>query len=233
MVLVSAIVSPRLLEVTLPDTSTPPGFWWQWWVQIAIAVGTLSAVVVALFGPWIRSKFAFVQPKLVLSFPRPLGEATPIQMISPDGSTLSESGRYYHLRVSNARRWSPATDVRVLLLQVEEDGPDGNPQVRWTGDIPLIWRHQLVFPATRVIGHEAFADVISVVKGKWAQIQTQMEPLNLDRTKRGATTFILSLQARAAECDSNILRLKISWDGGWADGEQEMRRHLTIDLLGP
>jgi hypothetical protein len=39
----------------------------------------------------------------------------------------------------------------------------------------------------------------------------------------------VTLQARGAEKDSNILRVKISWDGKWSDDKDEMKhQHLVL-----
>jgi hypothetical protein len=43
---------------------------------------------------------------------------------------------------------------------------------------------------------------------------------------------VLSLQAQAAESDSPVVRVKITWDGKWEDGAKEMRRHLFLEPLG-
>jgi hypothetical protein len=32
-------------------------FWWNWWLHLAVAVGTIGAVLVALFGQAFRAKF--------------------------------------------------------------------------------------------------------------------------------------------------------------------------------
>jgi len=205
--------------------------WWRVALDVAIALGTVGAVLVALFGQAFRAKF--FPPKLTLTLADELGEAIPVALIPPEVSgqqPRQEAARYFHLRVTNGRRWSPATGTHVVLLQVEEPGPDGKLQIRWTGDIPLAWRHNTVFPPYRAIGPHAFADLCSVVKGKWLQLHTVLIPFNLETIRRNATALVASVQARATEGDSNVLRVRIFWDGGWADGAQEMRRHLKVEV---
>ena len=198
-------------------------------LDTAIAVGTLSAVLVALFGQAFRAKF--FPPKLSVSLADTLGEATMLMIPPPSGS--NESGRttearYYHLRVTNSRRWSPATDTRVVLLQVEEPGPDGTLQVRWTGDIPLSWRHNTIFPPYRVVGPDAYADLCSVVNGNWIQLHTLVQPFSLRTVRQEPTTMVVSVQALSTQANSKALRLRISWDGKFEKGAQEMQNHLTI-----
>ena len=71
-------------------TETDPSlFWWSWWVQVAIAVVTISAVVVALFGQALRARF--FPPRLALALVHPEGELTRFG----NGHQV----RYYHVRV--------------------------------------------------------------------------------------------------------------------------------------
>ena len=194
-----------------------------------VAAGTLGAVLVALFGQAFRSKF--FPPILTLELADPHGHRTPVTDIPPPESgqdVRTEQALYFHVRVSNARRWSPATQVRVDLLQVEEPGPDGAFQIVWTGDVPLIWRHQHLYPPARTVGPEALADLCSVVKGKWLELHTQLTPHSLQTKKKDSANLLVTLRARSTECDSNVLAVRISWDGGWHDGVTEMQRHLTV-----
>ena len=104
-------------------------------------------------------------PVLQLRLLREEGEKGKIK--HPDGSF--EDARYYHVRVSNTRRrWSPATDAQVVLIRMEEPGPDGAFQVTWVGDVPMRWRNQESSPLTRTIGHEADCDLCCVGEGNMA-----------------------------------------------------------------
>jgi hypothetical protein len=206
------------------------GFWWNWWVNAGVAVGTFTAVLVALFGQAFRGKF--FPPVLSLRVLNPDGELTTVRLRWHEGNEVKESSedaRYYHARVTNSRRWSPAAQLQVLLLQVEEPGPNGKLHVTWSGAVPLAWRHQELFPPARTIGAPADVDLCSVVKDKWLQLHPLVRPFNLDVERRSATTLVLSLQAQANEADSPVLRLEIAWDGKWEDGSQEMRRHLSVE----
>ncbi len=86
-------------------------------------------------------------------------------------------------------------------------------------------------PTLRTIGPDAYADLCSVVKGKWLQLHPLVAPNNFQVVRREPLTFVVTVQARSNETDSAPLRLQISWDGGWHDGAQEMRRHLSMELL--
>jgi len=195
-------------------------FWLTWSVEVAIAVGTIGAVLVALFGQAFRARF--FPPQLKLGLVSTEGEAVVGRNTS--GRTLKM--RYYHLRVSNDRRWSPAHGVRIVLLQVEELGPDGMNQVRWTGDVPFAWRHQQLFPVERTIGAPSDLDLISVSEEPILTIHLLLEPLNLQVRRHTQTTFVLKCQARGNESDSDPLAIKVAWDGNW---HEDMSGHLALD----
>lgn len=206
-------------------------FWMTWWVQLAVAVGTLSAVIVALFGQAFRAKF--FPPKLSLNLVNQDGERTRVRLKWIENEVeqeREEDARYYHIRVSNARRWSVANQVHVVLLRVEEPGADGQFALSWTGDVPLGWRHQQVYPILRTIGPPSDVDLCSVVKDKWLQLHLLVVPYNWEVKRRTRTRLLLFLQARSDEADSTILRVEVSWDGQWHEGAQEMQRHLVLKV---
>ncbi len=207
-------------------------FWWNWWVSVAVAIGTIATVIVALFGQGFRSKF--FPPQLVLKLAVTEGEKARVRLAWLDQGEPKErweDARYYHLRVSNERRWSPANNVQVFLIRMEEQGPDSELQITWSGEVPMRWRLQEVFPPARTIGPAADCDLCSVVKGKWLELLPLVAPYNMDVKRRQKSLVVLSLQARGNEADSPILRVQISWDGGWEDGAQEMKRHLVVKVL--
>lgn len=210
---------------------SPEGhFWISWTVQLAIAVGTLGAVIVALFGGWLRDKLA--PPRLRLTLVDPRGVRSPATLKLPDGTSReTERTRWYHLRVENDRRWAPATDVQVFLLRVEEPNAAGDYRITWTGEVPLRWRHQEFYPLVRKIGYGADCDLCSVVEEKWVELHPLIAPRALKHQWREPFKIILSLEARSLERDSNSLRVHIAWDGRWSDDATVMAHHLTVAVL--
>lgn len=140
----------------------------------------------------------------------------------------SEAARYYRVKVTNRVPWPSASQVQVLLLRVEESGPDGEMQPIWSGDLPIQWMHQEIYPPARAIGPFAFCDLCSAVKHKWIQLHPIIVPNNFPIKRRSATTLVLSLQARGTEGESPVARFQIAWDGKWEDGDTEMARHLVV-----
>ena len=141
-----------------------------------MAVATLLAVFVALFGDWLRAIFRAKFWPPVLRVELLSAEGLPEKIHHPEekkgGLTAVaerfENARYYHLRVSNERRkLSPAKDVRVMLLRVEEPGPGGALQITWTGEMQMRWRNQQLYPLAREIGSEADCDLCTVGQDGW------------------------------------------------------------------
>ena len=204
-------------------------FWWNWWVSLGAAIATLAAVLVALFGDWIKA-YLF-SPKLALSLRNATGEKTTVTLQWQTDQGLqqrTEEARYYHVQVSNQVRWPRANQTQVNLLRVEEPGPDGELQVTWSGELPVQWTHQAIHPLARTIGPAAYCDLCSIVKEKWIQLHPLIVPNNFPAQKLNATTLVVSLQAKGNEGESPIARFKISWDGKWEDGDIEMTGHLVV-----
>lgn len=206
---------------------------YTWIAHTAIALATFLAVAVALFGDWLKS--LWFKPKLELEFRNPRGVSQQAQVTDPGGRPRSVECRYYHLQVINRNRWPVATQVQVNLSRIEEPDAAGRLKVTWTGDIPLTWRFQEVHPVARSIGPEADCDFIAVAKGDTLSAQTMLVPFNfpLYGRKPPISGVVVTVQARSAEVDSPPKRFKISWDGNWAEGAEEMARHLVIEDITP
>jgi hypothetical protein len=115
-------------------------------VRVLTAVGTFSAVVVALFGERIRGYWA--RPKLTVTLDSPsLTTATDQDGANPRG------GWYYQLRVENKKPFYPTVNVQVLLTRVFTRGPDGLWQEqRFSGPVPVTWRWPAYQPLYETIG---------------------------------------------------------------------------------
>lgn len=206
---------------------SPTSEFWGLIVQVLIAVGTIGAVFVALFGGWLRGHL--VPPKLVLKLKNTHGSETPVIVTGPGGITSETKGRWYHVRVSNKRRWSPCTQVQVFLLRVEEPDAASEFKMKWVGEIPIRWRNQEIKPLVQTIGRADDGDLCSVVKEGGLSLQPLFRSFALDAKRDAACQLIVTLQARGVEADSNLLRVKISWDGEWSDDAGEMAHHMVVE----
>src|SRR5690349_7099613 len=122
-------------------------------VQVFVATGTLGAVIVALVQVF---KGKFWPPKVRLSLLSEAGEKTEYAIPAQDQDSAV---RYYHVRVKNDRSWSPATDLSVHLVGVNQPGPDDTLQVVWSGDIPIRCRDQEIYPLKQTIGNPIEYDI--------------------------------------------------------------------------
>src|SRR6202034_1282100 len=129
-------------------------FWWNWWVQVAVAIGTLALAVAAVLGDWIKSHLV----KLTIKIDNSRGVLTPTE--HPMSQVVFESeARYYQVRVANSR-FGKVHQVYVWLLLVAEMQA-GKFHLVWTGEIPLIWQHKDYLPGARTLGG-ANADVVAI-----------------------------------------------------------------------
>jgi hypothetical protein len=201
-------------------------FWLDWSVQLLVAVGTIGAVVVALFGDAIKAKFV----KLTLSIYDRDGvyspTSNPVYFVGQVVGQAAGEARFYQLRVDNERRLVSAERVTVWLLQVMQFGDDGSTR-SWTGELPLIWQHQDQIPGPRTIGSPATADLFCVTSAQKLELRVAIQALNLTRTYQGACRLVMTVQARSDEGNSPELRLSVQWDGKW---ERETG-HVTFAVV--
>ena len=212
--------------------------WWDW--QAALTFVTFLVVLVALFGEAARARL--FKPKLRLTLEKPRGEEAKAMIFPPSaeddiieihraGEGRKEDARYYHLRVSNQRRWSPATQVQVYLLRIDQPGPDGQFSPQWSGEIPLLWQYYEALSPIRTIGPSRNCDLCSVVKGKWMGLHPAVMPVGFGGRYRDTANLRLLLQAQSIEVNSNPLLVQINWDGKWEDGEAEMANHMVVSVV--
>lgn len=166
-------------------------------IQFGIALGTVGAVVVALFGN-LRGKI--FPPRLKINIHDEEGYST-------EGDDPSI---YYHLEIRNERRWAPATQVQFYLTRVELFVEDKPTQI-WFGELPMRWRYQESFPLTRTIGSPIQCDLCHTTSED-VQIMTLFQSEELPGKWPMKERAALTLQARSVEIDSPQIRIDISWN---------------------
>ncbi len=211
-------------------------FWWNWWVQLAVAIGTIGAVVVALFRDWFR--VVLWPPKLSIELQDRLGEIANTEVTFQSGPTvvkLETVSRWYHIRVENRRHWSLAREVRLLLLGYEEPDSLGQWQTKWSGAIPLKWQHQGIKPLAPTMGQPDNCDLCSVLKMPTStgrphrlELHPLIRALSMPTQWETSHTFAVTLQARSLEARSKLIRVEIAWDGQWDDDATKMSHHLVV-----
>ena len=208
----------------LQQFSDPPWFyrWSLIWTALS-AVGTISAVLVALFGDWLRRTLN--PPRLALTLLNQEGEKITVR--SGNGQAVDEA-RYYHFIVSNSNRASPATNLDVRLVRIDEPAPGGETKTTWTGDLPIHCRNQAHNPQKHSIGGSMHFDICNVLKSGVVRLCPIFYPSNVKTEWKAPCDFTAFFQARSTEQDTRIVRVRISWDGLWQDGTKEMQDHFRI-----
>lgn len=153
----------------------------------------------------------------------------------PSARPARTKSRWFHVRVTNARKWAEATDVEVLLIRVEElDAADQFTAI-WTGAIPLKWRYLGVDPATtKVVGHDAEADLVAFFKNgattphPFLLLQPLFAPNRLRIDRVGRCQLRLVLLARGRQVESNYLTVDLAWNGKWPETEEDAKRHIVV-----
>jgi hypothetical protein len=199
------------------------------WIRLAGVIATWLVVILAIYGERIRSWL--FRPALEVTLRNPRGELVPqirwLEALQGRGRQIQ--ARYYHVRVSNRRRFSPAHEVRVVMTLVESPGPDQLPQAVYSATLPLKWRNQEADPRpSRTIGADDFADLLYVNEEGALYLTPMITPNKFPLHHTGATMLWVTVQALSIEADSQPLRLQIAWDGQWDLGEAEMTNHLKI-----
>jgi hypothetical protein len=122
-------------------------------IQLVGAVGTVAVAIMAIWGDFVRSIFS--SPNLKIKLKTATGEKTHF--------STGTKARYYHLAVSNSRRWSSAKNVVVYLRMVEKQGPDQEWQSEmYTGPVPLVWQFGKFEAGLPLVGPEKYCDLCSI-----------------------------------------------------------------------
>jgi hypothetical protein len=203
-------------------------------IALVGAVGNWAIAIVAVAGGWIGSRLLRARLCLEKNPEFPRGEFIERPM-TQDGHQQTRQERWYHLRVSNGRagRFPPANQTQVLIRRRETPGPDGRPQVQFTGRLPLSWQHSQMWPLARTVGPPAIADLLFVTEEPSLSLTPIAVPFNLPNQGRYtvATRFWVIVQAQSTEATSKALKVEIAWDGQWDRGEAEMAHHLKVCVI--
>ena len=193
---------------------------WNLIIQSVAAFGTLIIAILAIWGDWVRSLLA--APKLKISLRSNSGEFTQFG----DGRKV----RYYHLVVTNTRRWAPCRNVVAYLTRVERPGPDDNwQQVLRTGPVVLPWQFGKFYAGLPIIGRERICDLARISEDEGLELVPEFRPNNLDPTLRSAGQLRAHVVAIGDNGESSPCVVQFAWDGNWEEGSSEMRTHLVVN----
>ncbi len=197
------------------------------WAEVFTAVGTVGAVIVALFADVIKARIAHARLDMRL---KPgnvhVDVAKDGSQDNPERRTVAS--RWFHLRVENRKRLFPAKAVSVFVLQIEQRR-DGLWHSIWAGEASLFWRYSNdVF---RDMG-EADCDLLYFIQGgplklrkaPWTGIDTFEPPVDLR----------LTLRAQAADARSRPVYVVVKWNGEWPANWEDLDANvLEIREVSP
>jgi hypothetical protein len=206
------------------------------WATVAVAVGTIGAVVYALF----RDLFVTPRrrPNLDLRFDRTGNDQVVV------GTAGGFDAAYVRLRVANGKRKDTADDVVVMVTEVRrlEDSATTIAETKPIG-LPLTWSGSNPPLAVSSVhpGSERHIDLLHVdlpardepeIGRKWSDAV----PLQLDLSPKpgggrdllDAGAYEISVEVRARNADAIGYSIPVFWDGGWS-GEAAIWDHLRVE----
>ena len=191
--------------------------------RVFAAIGTVSVAVLAIWGDKIRA--AIAGPKLKLELRDTRGNLT---FRANQKSTI-----YYHIKLTNKRRWSPAEHVRVLVTGIEKKRPDGTyfPE-SLVAPLQLTWAYPQFHELLPTIATNDVCDLGFLDEdAQRFNLSLYVVPHNFRGYVKPNQSMRVSIVASAHNYESKSpLVLEISWDGTWSDNMDEMQRHLVINI---
>jgi len=193
-------------------------------IQIAVAIGTISVAILAIWGDQVRHCL-HLGPLLKISLDDPQGELINIL----EGGGHSSPARYYHIRVQNLHRWDQATNVRVVIVGLSRPSADGAlvPQPM-SGPLQLYWRFSSFHPTYSVVGPYDIADLGFIKKGSEFKLTPFVEPTNFNGKISANERLQVVVQALSDSNESKPIAIDVFWDGKWIDDTIEMAKHLIV-----
>lgn len=210
----------------------------QWFAGVA----TLTAVIVALFGDWLRSHI--FRPKLTAKLVSETGEHNLVQYNIPfwEGMPASDQpgilraahgipARFFHMRVSNKRRWPPAKNARLYLVRVEEMQQEEEFRLLWSGELPMSAKNEDLFPPRNQLGPPIDFDVVSADSEGWFHLHTVFNYFLLRQHTKAPLHRRYFFRALSDESETVVVGLEVEWNGSWSDDWNELRKHLHVSEL--
>jgi hypothetical protein len=198
----------------------------QTWIMLFAGLGTWTVAFIALFGDRIRARW--VRPELTVELVHDGGELETQTFRDQGNATVRQrtlDARFYRLRVTNTNRRGPAHEVHVVIESITRPSPANQSRIlEVRGPIPLRWQHAEAFPTVRNVGSAVVADFLVVTSDRKLAFQTAPAP----RDYVLGVDLLITVVARSLERESQPIRIRVVWDGGWHIGETEMKHHLSV-----
>ncbi len=194
---------------------------WSLFVQVIIAIGTLSVAILAIWGDWFRAKLA--PPKLSIQAHNLRGTVTRF--------TNGPRVIYYYLKLVNLRSWVSAKNCRVLLRSIYRQGPNQQfSQALLPVPAQFVWAPAELTPAVITLTKEQVIDF-----GCLEEDDQHFRPVLYSYPNNfqgfvGANEAVrYCLEIVADGYDSKKYQVfEVAWDGKWSDNLDKMSESLTI-----
>jgi hypothetical protein len=197
--------------------------------QIVSAIGTLLAVIVALFGAQIR-RF-IVKPRLDIALSSLGGTTSSVPYFKDENTNCYLKSLWYHLRVTNPNRISPVTAVYVYLLKLETRDASGK-FVEVSGlEVPMHWRYAGKSYPPRDFGRPYECDIFRIFEDRHLEVTTIVGTDKI-KTMQPPVHIRLSFQASGLEAWSDTITVQVDWDGKWSTDQDEMAKYLVVREVG-
>lgn len=212
----AGVASVFLTIAWIPEKSN----WANVYASLFGGMATLLACLIALFWPSVQRMYYSNRLQLRLR-----SNTTFVEDIS------NTPHRYIHLEVSNNHIQFPVQNVRVLIRRVEYPGRNPPKEDYKTGPIRLLWQFEKVdnTPAVRIVGQMHVCDLASLnTNEKRIKLETAHDVASLERYLSENESMTIHLYAEGDDVTSDLLKVKIEWNGQWDDNDGTMAKHLKI-----
>src|SRR5258708_22990516 len=192
--------------------------------SVFTAVGTVAVAILAIWGDQVRD--FILGPRLSLSLLSASGDLTK----RLDGTKVY----YYHLRVKNRRRHSPAKCVRVVVQGISKRAPNvafvAHPLVY---PLQLVWTPQEPGEVERTVVHGSTCDFGFLNATAESEQRFNLAVPSVPNNFRGFVKTDQCVRFEVVAVGKNVFSLEptifeVSWNGRWTENQEEMKQHLII-----
>lgn len=193
-------------------------------IQTIIAFGTISAVIVAIWGDLLRSKFA--PAKLTIEEHNFRGSTTKF--------SNGKNALFFHMIVRNRRSWIASRNCRAMLVQIQKKGLDGEfHQQNLVIPLQFSWSPAEVSPLLATINKEQVLDLGFIAEGdECFRPALYYVSNNFQGFIKKGELFRYFIEIYSDNfTSSKPFVVEISWDGKWSDDLDIMSQHLLIKVI--
>jgi hypothetical protein len=191
-------------------------------INLLTAIGTISVAILAIWGDWVRSRWA--GPKLTL-VPHDNFRGTFMPRKNNAGVI------FYHLKVVNRRYPVNATRCRVMLKTMKRADKDGIfKEVHLACPLPFVWSPSEISPPCITVGRDQVLDFGRIEEGS----NHFLPQLHLYTGNFGGYVYANEAMRYGLEIESDnfisprLQVFEVKWNGKWSEDPDRMSENLQI-----